>query len=150
MSDVGSGAPDPFTRFWTDVMSKAFSGAGPTASPGSQTEEAARHMRQAFFDAWSRQCEEFMRSDEFLKSMKDSMDHALAFRRKMNEFLSSALERSQMTLRGDVDAILQTLHRIEERLLDRVGAIEARLDALEQRRRSRTTTPRVDPKEASR
>ena len=124
---------DPFMRFWSDMMSN-MAGAGVTApAPGPMPEEAMRQMRQVFFDAWSRSCEEFMRSEVFLTMMKDSMDGALAFRKQLNEFLGKALNEGQMPSRTDMESITLAVRRMEERVLDRVEDLSRRVGELEGR-----------------
>ena len=63
-------AADVFTKFWTDAMSRVGAAGGTTFAASG--EEVSKQMRQAFFDAWERQCEEYMKSEAFLKTMKQS------------------------------------------------------------------------------
>lgn len=122
---------DPFMRFWSDMMSN-MAGAGATAPvAGSMPEESMRQMRQVFFDAWSRSCEEFMRSEAFLTTMKNSMDGALAFRQQLNEFLTKSLNEGQMPSRTDIESIMLAVRRMEERVLDRVEDLSCRIGELE-------------------
>jgi hypothetical protein len=90
-------------------------------------------MRQSFFDAWARSCDDFMRSDQFLEMMKRSMDGALAFRKQMNEFLTRALGEGQMPSRQDTDAIMDVLRSFQERVLDQLESLSQRVEALERR-----------------
>jgi hypothetical protein len=134
MTAFGSSNPnpsDPFMRFWSEMMSNmAGAGAAPAAT-GPMPEETMRQMRQAFFDAWSRSCEEYMRSEAFLSMMKDSMDGALAFRKQMNDFLNKALNEGQMPTRTDMETIKFAVRRMEDRVLDRVEDLSRRVAALE-------------------
>jgi len=141
---TGQGAsPDPFTKFWSDMMAQMSGAAGSSgagASPsgpfgafGPSQEEVARQMRQAFFDSWARYAEDYMRSDAFLDAMKKSMDQALAFKQQINEFLTKSLRESQMPTQDDTDSILLAVRRLEERVLDRLAALTRRVDAMESR-----------------
>jgi len=118
---------DPFTKFWSDVMA-GMSGAAPQ---GSAQEDMLRQMRRTFFDAWAKQCEEFMRSEAFLAMMKQSMEAALAFREKTNEFLNKTLNDAQMPSREDTDSILIAVRSMQEQVLDRLDGLSQRVDALE-------------------
>jgi hypothetical protein len=123
---------EQFTKFWSDMMSQ-MSGAGfGTMFEGSR-ESAEKAMRQAFFDAWQRHCEEFMRSDAFLASMKTSMDNALSFREQMNKFVSDAMNQGPLPTKTDTDSILQVLHGLEARVLDQMQRMTTRIESLEAR-----------------
>jgi hypothetical protein len=130
----GGQSADPFSKMWFDMMSKlATGGFSPSSSSCSPMDEAAKQMRQAFFDAWQQQCEEFMRSEPFLAMMKRGMDNALAFREQLNEFLTKALHHGQMPARSDTDAVLLVLRSLEERLLERIDQLTERVERLESR-----------------
>ena len=126
----GGATSDPFSRFWVDLMSK-MSGTpfAPTAS--QMQDDAMKRMRQAFFDAWAKHCDEFLRSDAFLDVLKKSMDSALAFKQELNEFLTKALHDKQMPARSDTDSILLVLRSMEDRVLERMDRLAQRVDALE-------------------
>lgn len=123
-------AADPFTKFWTDCVSK-MSGAGFTPTPPQVSDDAMKQMRRAFFDAWANHCDEFMRSPAFLDGMKKSMDGALAFREQLNEFMTKALHGAQAPARSDTDSIMLVLRSLEERVLDRLDRLEERVAAID-------------------
>ena len=126
------GSTEAFTKFWTDMFSRMTppGGVGMPFAPPSP-EETAKQMRQAMFDSWAKHCEDFMRSDVFLDSMKKSMDGALAFRQKLNDFLTKILQESQIPARSDTEAILLAVRRMEEKVLDRMESLTQRVEALE-------------------
>lgn len=123
---------DVFTRFWSEMFGKG-SGAGMGAAFGQSREETNRQMQQAFFDAWARHCDEFMRSEAFLDIMKRSMDNAIAFRQQLNDLLDKTLEQSHIPTRGDTDSILLAVRRLEQRVLGRLDSLTQRVDELERR-----------------
>ena len=126
----GGATSDPFSRFWLDLMSKMSGSAfAPTGAPTQ--DETMKRMRQAFFDAWAKHCDEFLRSDAFLDVLKKSMDSALAFKQELNEFMTKALHDKQMPARSDTDSILMVLRSMEDRVLDRIDRLSRRVDALE-------------------
>ena len=118
---------DPFAKFWSDMMA----GMGGAAPQAPAQEDMLRQMRRTFFDAWAHQCEEFMRSDAFLAMMKQSMETALAFREKTNEFLNKTLNDAQMPSREDTDSILIAVRSLQEQVLDRLDGLSQRVEALE-------------------
>ena len=125
----GGNPTEQFTKFWSDMMANAgkFGGQPPPPAPDA----AMKQMRRAFFDAWAAQCEEFMRSEQFLDSMKKSMDNALAFKQQMNEFFTKHLHDAQMPARSDTDSILLVLRSLEERVLTKLEDLAARVERLE-------------------
>ncbi len=127
--DAGSSS-DPFSRFWTDLISK-MSSAGFAPPAASAQDDTFKTMRQAFFDAWAKHCDEFLHSQAFLDLMKKSLDSALAFKQELNEFLTKALHDQQMPARSDTDSILLVLRSFEGRVLDRLDRLTDRVEKLE-------------------
>ncbi len=122
---------NPFAKVWSDWASQMMaSGLAPPS--GDMREAVARQMRQAYFDAWARHCEEFLGSEQFLETMKRSMDGALAFRQQLNEFMTKALHEVQAPARSDTDSILLVLHSLEDRVLGRIDELSRRVASLEQ------------------
>jgi hypothetical protein len=105
-------------------------GRAPAAPP---QEEMLKQMRQAFFDAWAKYCDEFLRSPAYLEAMKKSMDGALAFKQQVNEFLTRALHESQAPARSDTDSILLVLRSLEERVLGRIEDLNRRVEQVAER-----------------
>ncbi len=129
-STVGT---DPFTRFWTDMMAKA--AAGGTASAGTSP-EAAQQMRKVFFDALAEHADQFMRSEQFLAAMKQSMDNALAFRQQLNQFFTKGLQFAQMPTRSDADHVALLVRGMEDRVMDKLEELSSRIERMEQQQRS--------------
>jgi hypothetical protein len=126
-----------FVRFWQDMMSQAAGGPAGFDPAARMSSESLRQMRQVFFEAMSRACDEFMRSPPFLEMMKQTMDQSLAFRKQINEFLTSALQSAQAPTQDDMGEILKTLHTIETGLLRRVEDLSARVASMESGRKGR-------------
>ena len=127
------GTPDPFTKFWTDMMAAASTTAGGQAFAPSK-DEALRQMRRAFLDAWAKSCDEFMHSEQFLELMKRSMDGSLALREQMNKFLAGTLQESAIRSPDNTDSTLQAVRTLEDRVVARIEEISRRVDGLEDQR----------------
>ncbi|MBX3355422.1 MAG: hypothetical protein KF724_06960 [Phycisphaeraceae bacterium] len=151
-------AADPLLGFWRDLWARSAAAAGgaatqggagfppmnplgsmPGMSPGAEgftgfTPEAMRRMQNAFFEAMAQHAEQWMKSPQFLESLKRSMDRALDFRRQMDDFLQSNMATAFEAATGGANsevmgAIRQTASQIEaqmSRLHERLDAIEAR------------------------
>lgn len=131
-SNTTSAGPfEPFLQFWQDAMSRMTGGATPATAPSNDVLQA---MRRTFFDAMARLCDDYLRSPQFLEMMKQSMDHALAFRRQLNQFLTSALQAAQMPTQEDLGEIREALQSIQDGLLQRVEDLSRRVNSLDKRR----------------
>ena len=120
---------DPFTQFWGDFMRSV-------APPGSQPPQQmvadfGKQMRSAFFEQWAKYCDEFFRSEQFLGSMKQSMDNAMVFKKQVDQFLTESARGLQIPAKADADQILVAIKSIEERLLGRLAELGDRVERLE-------------------
>lgn len=130
MGDGNHSVPggDPFTAFWSDWMTR-MSGLG--MAPPASAPDMMEQMRKTFFGAMARHAEEFMRSDQFLGAMKQSMDNALAFKQQLNQFLTKNLQSAQMPSRSDTDHVVLLVRGMEERLAGKLDDLSARVAELE-------------------
>lgn len=129
----GFGFPggDPFTAFWSEFWGKFGAPGAPGASVPPPQPEVFERMRKAFFDAMAQQAEQFLRSETFLKAMKQAMDNALGVQQMMNESLRKGLSAAQAPTRADADHVSQLVRDAEERILDRLEALDRRVERLE-------------------
>lgn len=129
-------AMDPLSQFWTDMFARmnvpqAGAGAGPSLSQDSQ-----KQMQRIFFDAMAKYFDDFMRSEQFLQMMKETMDRSLAFKQQVDSFLTQLYRGAQMPAKTDVDDISGLLRSIEANVLDRLGSLETKVAAVEEKRRT--------------
>ncbi len=139
-------AGDLFTKMWSDFAAKmAASGMsmpGDAASP-----DMARQMRDTFFNTWSQACDRYMRSEEFLSMMRDSMKSAIELRKQMVGQLGDWQHTMQGASRQDADRLLHSIASLEQRvnetfdqLIAHLDAINDRIDALEKQKPAGKTT----------
>jgi len=121
-----------WTSVWINYANK-MSQAGMMFDPAKAPPEVARQMRSMTFSSMSQYAEQFMRSPEFLTAMKQSLDTAIAFRKQMNDFLTTMQHNVQGVARQDVDSLMVTMRHVESRALDSMAAITQKLDAILQR-----------------
>ncbi|MCA9242661.1 MAG: hypothetical protein KDA32_01805 [Phycisphaerales bacterium] len=128
MSGEQFGIPgaDQFTRFWGDFVGRL--SANGVAPPSN---DAAEAWRKAFFAAMTDHLDSFMRSEQFLAAMKQSMEGALAWQQTMNQALQKGLSAAQMPSRADTDHMVRLIRGMEDRLVDRLEELCGRVEALE-------------------
>jgi len=118
-----------FQKIWTESMSKLMQSAF-TVSPNSPPPELLKQIRSGIFEALAKSWDEFMRSPQFLESMKQWMENAIAFRKMSNDFLGKVRNEMQAPSREDMDSILLAVRHMETRVLDRVEELAAQVHAL--------------------
>jgi hypothetical protein len=118
-----------FQKIWMDTMSKTFQASFANA-PNSPPPEILRQMRAGIFQALAGSWDEFMRSPQFLDSIKQWMENAINFRKISNDFLARARNEMQAPARDDIDSILLNIRHLEKRVLDRLDELAAEVAAL--------------------
>jgi hypothetical protein len=118
-----------FQRIWTESMSKlmqtAFASGGSSPPP-----EMLRQIRGAIFEALAQSWDEFMRSPQFLDSMKQWMDNAVTFRKMTNDFMGRVRNEMQVPSRDDIDSVMLSVRHMETRILARLDGLSAEVSAL--------------------
>lgn len=124
----GMPGPEMWTKFWTDYCAKAMPvGGAMNASP----QEFGERMRKGFFEAMTKYFEEYLRSEAFLNSMKQSMDHALAWQQAMNQYMQKSLSAAQMPTREDADHVVLLIRGMEDRVMARLDEMAKRIEKME-------------------
>jgi hypothetical protein len=126
---------DPFSQMWTDIFSRlSASGAGamPSMPSAGASNESNRQMQKMFFDALTKYFDDFMRSEQFLSMMKQTMDRSLAFKQQVDQFLTKVHHGTQSPSISDMTDMAGTLRNIEERLLNRMESLEEKVAAVEE------------------
>ena len=118
-----------FQKIWTESMSKLMQTAF-TFSPNSPPPEVMKQIRSGLFDALAKSWEEFMRSPQFLDSMKQWMENAVSFRKMNNDFIAKVRNEMQAPSREDMDSVMLAVRHMETRILDRVEELSTQVQAL--------------------
>jgi hypothetical protein len=126
-------------RMWSDFMTK-MAAAPSSISAASTPPDAAREVRSAILNAWSEYWQQFMRSKEFLETLKQSTDSAVQTRKQFNEWLGQFQHEFQGVSRQDIDQLMRMMRHVEqrsvdglERVVDQLERVADRLEALEKR-----------------
>jgi len=133
---------DAFGRLWTDFASRM--AASGLFSPGeAPSPQAARHLRDAMFDAMSKYADQFMRSPEFLEQIKQSFDGAIEFRKQLNAFLGELHHGVQGVSLQDAQGLFRAIEDLQTQVADRIGRVSERLDVIESRLAATPPTKRT-------
>ena len=121
-----------FAELWTDLAAR-MAAAGVAADPNAGPTETARAARSSALQGLSQFADQYMRSPQFLETMKQSFDSMLNFREQANDLLTRLHHELQGVARQDVDSLLSGIHQLESRIVDRLEDISTRLEVLEKR-----------------
>jgi len=129
-----------FQKLWMESMSRMVQ-AALTFTPGSPPPEVLRQIRTGIFQALAESWDQFMRSPQFVESMKQWMDNAIAFRKMSNDFMAKVRNELQSPSRDDIDTVMLTVRHMEKRLLDRMDVLSQQMADLNQRAAGKRPTP---------
>jgi len=126
--------PDPsqLMQMWLEFATK-MSAAGSAVAPESPPSDAAKQMRGIFLQALGQATEQYMRSPQYLASVKQSMDSSVAFRQQLNDFMAQLRHATGGLARPDIDCLLMAVRRCETRTLDKLDELANQLNNLEDR-----------------
>lgn len=130
-----------FQKIWLESTSRLLQAAF-TFTPGSPPPDVMRQIRSGIFSALGESWEQFMRSPEFMNSMRNWLDNAVTFRKMSNEFMAKVRNEMQAPSREDIDTIMLTVRHLEKRLLDRIEGLSDQVAQLNQQLASEGANPR--------
>lgn len=136
-----------FQEIWGETFSKLMQ-LGFTFSPESAPPEFMRQMRSGIFQALGQSWEHFLRSPQFMEGMKQHMDNAIAFRKMSGDFFSKVHHETQSTSRDDIDAVMLAVRHMENRILDRVERLAAKIETANGSKPKRKPAARSAPPKA--
>jgi hypothetical protein len=121
------------TQVWMDFATNVAS-VGMAFRPDQQAPpEIAAQMREATFAAMAQAADKYMRSDQFLGMMKQSLDASIACRKRLNDLLTQAHHGLQGVAKQDLDAMSLAVQHLERRMLGRMEELCAGLDRINER-----------------
>jgi hypothetical protein len=121
-----------FQKIWMDSMSKIMQTAFAFGN-NSPPPDVLKQIRSGIFQALAQSWEDFMRSPEFLESMKQWMETAINFRKMSNDFMAKVRNEIQAPSRDDIDTVMLTVRHMEKRLLDRVEDLAVKIAQIDSR-----------------
>lgn len=124
-----SNPADAFNKFWSDFAARMGSAGMMPQTPNGP--DALKQMQRMYFDAMAKYADEYMRSPQFLDMLKQTMDASMAWKKQMDQWLTGTMKAASMPTAADANETIARLHSMEQRLSDRLEALEERLSAIE-------------------
>ena len=119
-----------FQKMWMDSMSgmtRVWSEYSPKNPPPDELKKVRNGVLKAVSQTW----EEYMRTPEFMQMMKETMNNSVQWQKwakdntnKMHSALGSASK-------DDIQGVLVAVQHVERRVLDCLGDMEARMNAMQ-------------------
>jgi hypothetical protein len=133
-----------FLKHWAESFARILQTAC-AFTPETLPPEMLRQIRASLFEGIGKAWDEYMRSPQFLESMKQLTDQAIAFRRMTNDLLVKARHETQGVAREDVDHVMVAIHHLEARVLNRMDDLAERVGAIETRLNGKLSGERAQP-----
>jgi hypothetical protein len=130
-----TGAATDFLKHWAETYSQILQSAC-RFTPETLPPELLRQIRTSLFEALAKSWEEFLRSPQFLGSMKQMLDNAVAFRQMTGDFFARIRRETQGVNREDLDGILLAVREMETRLTRRMDELAGQTRARRERPQS--------------
>jgi hypothetical protein len=118
-----------FQRIWLETISRTLQ-MGFTISPTTPPSELARQVRSGIFEGMANSWEHFMRSPQFLTTVRQWTENAIAFRKLSHDLMARVRTELQAPSRNDIDSIMMTVRHMEHRLLNRLDDLSAEIAQL--------------------
>jgi len=115
-----------FQKLWTDSFANMAS-VWSQFSPGSPPSDEMRKMRGGMLKVLAETWDEYMRTPLFMEMMKASLNGALDLKRMARDGMNRVHEQFENPSKEDIDGVLQAIHHVERRLLDRLEGLGDRV-----------------------
>jgi len=115
-----------FQKLWIDSFAD-MAGVWSQFSPGSPPSDEMRKMRGGMLQVLAETWDEYMRTPLFMEMMKASLNGALDLKRMARDGMNRVHEQFENPSKEDIDGVLQAIHHVERRLLDRLEGLGDRV-----------------------
>ena len=122
----------PFVEFWSSYITQA-NDATRRLLEGLNGNADAKTWQRHWFEAVSRSLDAYMRSPAFLQTMRENTDLLVKAKRQADDLAAEIARNANIPTATDISGLFERLHSVEEVILARLGQIEERLSAIEQR-----------------
>jgi hypothetical protein len=121
----------PFVDFWSSYMKQADDTARELLE-GIDGNADVKTWQRRWSDAVSKSMDAYMRSPIFLQAVKQNTDAMIKIKQQSDDLSKEIARNANIPTAGDISGLFERLHSIEEAILNRLGHIQKRLDAIEQ------------------
>jgi hypothetical protein len=102
---------------------------------GMQAMADPQRLQQHFLETLADSLDKFMRSPVFLEAMRQNLKVMTDLKRLQDQVIEDTARHIGAPLASDIHGLFERLNGAEQAVLGKLQAIEARLDALESKRR---------------
>jgi hypothetical protein len=128
----GDAVLQPFADFWADYVNRANDMTREMLN-GFQENADLKSWQRRWYEAVSKSMDAYMRSPGFLKAMKQNTDAAIKMKLHSDDLANEVARNLNIPMATDISGLFERLHSVEEAILERLGCIEERLEAIEER-----------------
>jgi hypothetical protein len=122
----------PFADFWASCLKQADDTTREYLE-GLDGSAEIRNWQRRWFEAMSKSMDSYMRSPEFLQAIKRNTEFAIKAKRQAQDVTAEVARNVNVPTATDISGLFERLHSVEEVILARLGRIEERLEAIEQK-----------------
>jgi hypothetical protein len=121
----------PFSDFWADYF-KRTNETTRQFLDDVQENANAKSWQRRWYDAVSKSLDAYLRSPTFLQAMKHNTETAIKVKQQTDDVVSEFARNANLPMASDISGLFERLHSVEAAILDRLGHIEKRLEAIEE------------------
>jgi hypothetical protein len=122
----------PFFDLWSDYY-KQVNDATRELLDNFENGANPKNWQRRWNDAVSKSADAYMRSPAFLHAMKQNTDAAIKIKQQTDDLSKEFARNANIPTASDISGLFERLHSVEEVILGRLGRIEQRLEAIEER-----------------
>jgi len=129
-----NGATNPFIQPWMEFWSKTIEQSQEQTSAlldAMQGVPDLEALRRRWLDSLSKNIDTFMRSPPFLEAMRQNFEAMTEMKSHGEEAMNKFAREAGMPRLTDVSGLFERLRLAQEAVLDRLTALEDRLEAIE-------------------
>lgn len=125
----------PFLDFWASCL-EDYNQQTKSMLDGLRLGRDPQTWKRRWLDALSASSDAYMRSPAFLELMRKNSDFSSKAKTQVNQVTKQAAKTLGIPHASDVGALIEQVRETEGHILERLGKLECRLEALESRLKS--------------
>jgi hypothetical protein len=121
----------PFVDFWSGYIKQA-NDTTRELLDGINGNADVKTWQRRWYDTVSKSMDAYMRSPLFLQAMKQNTDAMIKAKQQADDLAAEIARNANIPTASDISGLFERIHSVEEVILNRLGRIEGRLEAIEQ------------------